>query len=48
VELPAAVAQAAAASGVATRPIADIDGYRARLAQLAQDLKARWDVVSAG
>ncbi|MET1023776.1 MAG: malic enzyme-like NAD(P)-binding protein, partial [Pseudoxanthomonas sp.] len=42
-ELPAAVAQAAAASGVATRPIADIAGYRARLAQLAQDLKARWD-----
>ncbi len=33
VELSSAVAQAAMGSGVATRPIADMDGYRQKLAQ---------------
>ncbi len=35
IELPPAVAKAAMASGVATRPIADFDAYRQRLSQFA-------------
>ncbi|WP_140725621.1 malic enzyme-like NAD(P)-binding protein [Pseudomonas sp. Hp2] len=38
VELPAAVAQAAIDSGVATRPLHDLDQYRERLRALAESL----------
>jgi malate dehydrogenase (oxaloacetate-decarboxylating)(NADP+) len=41
VELPAAVAQAAIDSGVATRPITDMPAYRARLQRLAVALQTQ-------
>ena len=40
VELPIAVARAAMASGVATRPIADFDAYRERLSRVRVPLRA--------